>query len=823
MASTELAPERLTGRGILVSARLAVGSPAAIGHRPRRLGLVAWFTLVGATVALLVAGVSARIVEDRLTGHVLDQTVARAVDQVELGILDHVTAEDFAPPFTSERLADLAGRLDPHLARVIRDGSGVLRLHLFANDGTVIYSDLAAKRGQITAPAGSPLLAGALAGHSGTKSSTLTSAENSDLKERHDGALEVYIPFVVGGTVVGAYEIYQDLAPIRPIRPLVWGVILGGFGLLFLSLFLIVRRAAATIQRQQAERESLLRRSEERFRSLIENTSDVIVILDRDAVVRYASPPAERVWGYAPATLEGRCLLDYTHEDDVVAAHDLLAQVAATPESSPSTELRLRHADASWRDFEVIARNLIADVGIGGIILTYHDITERKAFERDLQHLAFNDALTGLPNRALFNDRLAQGLARADRNRRSVAVLFLDLDNFKVVNDSLGHELGDRLLVGVAERLRACLRAEDTAARLGGDEFTVLLENLVDDGQPIEVTQRIAAQLSQPIRLNGRELVPTCSIGIAVSAPGRDRPDTLLRNADLAMYRAKANGKARYAVFDPSMNTDALERLELEGDLRHALELRQLRVVYQPIVTLASGRVSELEALLRWDHPARGVVLPADFIPLAEATGLIVEIGQWVLEEACRRARAWQLAHPADAQLTISVNLSARQFLNPDLIDDIARTLRDTDLAPSCLKLEITESVLMHDTDGTVAKLWALKRLGVRLAIDDFGTGYSSLSYLKLFPVDTLKIDRSFVSGLGQDSNDTAIVRSVVALAKSLNLAVTGEGIETAEQLGHLRALGCDLGQGYLFAKPLAADDVGALLGEPAATVAHVA
>jgi EAL domain-containing protein (putative c-di-GMP-specific phosphodiesterase class I) len=344
--------------------------------------------------------------------------------------------------------------------------------------------------------------------------------------------------------------------------------------------------------------------------------------------------------------------------------------------------------------------------------------------------------------------------------------------------------------------------------------MAVLLEEIVDEQAAVEVARRVSAAMAEPFLLNGRELFASFSIGIALSVPGHDRPDTLLRNADLAMYRAKANGKAGFQVFDPSMTITALERLELETELRHALDRGQLRVVYQPIMSLGSGRVSELEALLRWDHPTRGVISPSQFIPLAEETGLIVPIGQWVLESACQRAHAWHEAFPDDAPVAISVNLSARQFMQTDLVEEVARALWQTRLEPSALKLEITESVLMRDIDGTVEKLWALKALGIQLAIDDFGTGYSSLSYLKRFPVDTLKIDRSFVSGLGQDSNDTAIVRSVVALAKSLNLAVTGEGIETPEQLGQLQALGCDRGQGYLFAMPLDVVEVDRLLAD---------
>jgi diguanylate cyclase (GGDEF)-like protein/PAS domain S-box-containing protein len=806
VAALGSAPSPWSGALVTSVQRLAASAWQHIRHP----GLVARFTIVGATMALLIATTLAGLIEARLSEYIMDLTIERAMDQVELGILQSVSPADFQPPYTPERLANLAARLDPHLAILHESRSGILRLHLFAPDGTVIYSDLPAKRG--TQATISAHLGAALGGQVESGVSSLGSDENKDLKARYDSAIEVYVPFVEKGKVVGAYEIYTDPTPVRPIRQLVWIAVVGGFLMLFLSLYGVMRNAGAFIKRQQVERELLIRQNEERFRSLVGNTSDVIAILDPAATISYASPPAERAWGRSTVALRGVSLFDHVHEDDQAAARDLLAQVSATPSANISSELRLQHADGSWRDFEIIAKNMVEDPGVGGIVVTFHDITQRKAFERDLQQLAFHDTLSGLPNRALFLDRLERALARADRYRRSIAVMFLDLDNFKVVNDSLGHEVGDQLLTAVAERLRSCLREEDTAARLGGDEMAVLLEEIMDEESVVEIARRISTAMTEPFTLHGRDLFATFSIGIALSTPGQDRPDTLLRDADLAMYRAKANGKAGFQVFDPSMTISAMERLELETDLRHALDRSELRVVYQPIMSLETGKISELEALLRWDHPERGLISPAQFIPLAEETGLIVQIGEWVLEDACRRTHAWHLRHPEDPPIAISVNLSARQFVQADLVETVARALFTSRLEPSSLKLEITESVLMRDVDGTIEKLWALKGLGVQLAVDDFGTGYSSLSYLKRFPVDTLKIDRSFVSGLGQDSNDTAIVRSVVALAKSLNLAVTGEGIETTEQLGQLQALGCDRGQGYLFAKPLSAAEIDDLL-----------
>jgi diguanylate cyclase (GGDEF)-like protein len=471
---------------------------------------------------------------------------------------------------------------------------------------------------------------------------------------------------------------------------------------------------------------------------------------------------------------------------------------------------RLKATTVSRDQLEHRVNERTADLSEANERLTL-EIGERKRAETELERMAFYDSLSGLPNRALFLDRLEHALRRSAHYRRSLTVMFLDLDNFKVVNDSLGHKAGDVLLTVIAERLQGCLRAGETVARLGGDEFTVLLEDVSDVRAASAVAERILGALRVPVMLHGHELVPSVSIGIVMSMPDHTT-ETLLRDADLAMYRAKTDGKGRFEVFDQSMTASALNRLQLEADLRHAIARGELRVVYQPIMALETGRIREVEALLRWVHPERGVISPADFIPIAEATGLIIPIGQWVLEEACRQARAWQLACPTDPRLIMSVNLSVRQFRHPKLAEDIVRALREAQLDPACLKLEITESVVTEEGEAAVKTLWELKNLGVHLAVDDFGTGYSSLNYLLRFPVDTLKIDRAFVSGLGTDDQSIAIVRSVIDLARSLNLAVTGEGIETAEQLGQLRELGCQQGQGYLFAHPLTGEAVADLL-----------
>jgi len=440
---------------------------------------------------------------------------------------------------------------------------------------------------------------------------------------------------------------------------------------------------------------------------------------------------------------------------------------------------------------------------------------EINQFPKRLEQLtrqAFRDALTGLPNRALFMDRLTHGLTRARRRHEHVAVLFLDLDRFKVINDTLGHTVGDQLLVEVSNRLGSSLRPGDTVARLGGDEFGLLLEDVADAETAELVALRIEAELARPLIFEGREVFVTSSIGIALSSERLGTPEEVLRDADLAMYHAKAKGKARHEIFDGTMSAPALDRMDLEMDLRSAITNRDFRLHYQPILRLETGRIVEGEALIRWQHEKRGLLQPDAFIGLTEETGLIVPIGQWVLTEACRQARAWQIEFPRTPALGMSVNLSAKQFQNPKLVEEITDALTMSGLDPACLKLEITESVVMQDVPATLAKLHELKDLGIRLAIDDFGTGYSSLGYLKRFPVDTLKIDRSFVKGLSHEGGDSAIVRAVVTVAKSLNMDVTAEGIETDQQRLELKALGCEFGQGFLFGRPLTPEHLKPLL-----------
>ena len=429
----------------------------------------------------------------------------------------------------------------------------------------------------------------------------------------------------------------------------------------------------------------------------------------------------------------------------------------------------------------------------------------------ELAAQAFYDPLTKLPNRALFLDQVERLLTGANRRKGSVAVLFLDLDNFKLINDSLGHEIGDQLLLAVARRLQGSVRQEDPVARFGGDEFAIAAGDIAQPSDATRIAARAAEQLAAPFTIDGQEVYVSSSVGIALNRSEHDRPESLLRDADTAMYKAKVNGKTRFELFSQDMQNQTTERLRLETDLRRAVERSELQVHYQPVVDLQSREILEVEALLRWEHPRRGFISPAEFIPVAEESGLIGSIGHWVLVQACRQERVWRDEFGPHAPAKVSVNLSARQF-SPALVKEIQEALREADLGPEGLKLEITEGILMRSEASTLAILFELKELQIDLVLDDFGVGYSSLAYLKRFPFSSLKIDRSFVQRVGRDPEDAAIVRAIVTIAKALHMNIVAEGIETVDQYEQLRALGCDRGQGYYFARPMTAHAVSELL-----------
>jgi diguanylate cyclase (GGDEF)-like protein/PAS domain S-box-containing protein len=559
-----------------------------------------------------------------------------------------------------------------------------------------------------------------------------------------------------------------------------------------------------------------LRRSEERYALAVRGANDGLWDWDLTTDRIYYSPRWKAILGYADLEIgdSPQEWLGRVHALDLERVRAEVSEHLAGRSSHLETEHRMLHADGTY--CWVLTRGLaVRDAGGAAVRMagSQSDITQRKTAEDRLQHDAFHDSLTGLPNRALLLDRLGRAVARSKRRTECrFAVFFLDIDGFKFVNDSLGHQTGDQLLIAISRKLEACIREGDTVARIGGDEFIILTDDLESSQDMLALAERILQELQTPFLLNGLELVVTASMGIALSRPNDDSAEELVRNADIAMYQAKSRGKAGSVIFDEAMHQSAVIRLRMETELRQATMREELLLHYQPIVCLQTGKVTSFEALLRWYHPERGFIPPDDFIPLAEETKLIMPIGLWVVKTAAAQLRKWQSQFRMKPPLGISVNLSCRQFFQPDLVYQFERVLAETGIDPRCLKLEITETALMEQVDSASSVLTRLKSLGLKLALDDFGKGYSSLSYLHHFPFDTLKIDRSFISRIGSGGENTEILRTIIALAKGLELSVVAEGVETAGQLARLRDLGCQFGQGYLFSRPLCAEAASALL-----------
>src|SRR5579859_2390494 len=577
------------------------------------------------------------------------------------------------------------------------------------------------------------------------------------------------------------------------------------------------------MRRRLAEREQL-------FQIITENAADMIAVVDRQGHRIYNSPAYQKILGYTAAELSSTSSIEQIHPDDRARVLQA-AEKAILTGCGESLEYRIRHRDGSWRVLESTSSVIPGQKGeTNGLVIVNRDITERKRAEALLEHRAFHDGLTNLPNRALFLDRLNRAVAVSRRHSDfKFAVLFIDIDEFKVFNDSLGHSAGDDLLIQIARRLTSCLRGADTVtrprsgeearlpgddstlARPGGDEFLVLAEELRDPSDAIRMAERIQERLAVPFGLTGHEIVIAASIGIAFGGSTATNASDVLRDAEIAMYRAKHAGKARCEVFDSVMQADAVKRLQLETDLRRALELNEFRVHYQPLVSLKDGQIVGFEALSRWQRP-EGIVMPGAFIAVADETGIIIPMNRRLLREACEQLRRWHERFPSDPPITIAVNITAKQFALPELASEIAEILEQTGTNPNCVDLEITENIAMADAEKSAIVLSELKALGVRLSIDDFGTGYSSLSRLRQFPVDTLKIDRTFVAGMDRDPETGEIVRIIAMLARNLGLKVVAEGIERQEQMDTLKKLGCEFGQGYLFSKPVDADAIDLLM-----------
>jgi diguanylate cyclase (GGDEF)-like protein/PAS domain S-box-containing protein len=562
--------------------------------------------------------------------------------------------------------------------------------------------------------------------------------------------------------------------------------------------------ATAWISRTLTATVDAMRASEARFRTVFEHSAVGIAMLDDNARILDSNGAFQRFLGYDERELRGRATHEFASPEEAESARELVNDVAGATGASSAAEMRYLRRDGRTAWGSVTLSRADGSPNLRMIAMV-QDVSERKSLEAELVHQAFHDPLTGLANRALFRDRVDHALQRSTRAHEEIAVMFLDLDNFKQVNDTLGHGAGDRLLASVAARLLNATRGCDTVARLGGDEFAVLLENVRGDSDATIVAERIRYALRTPVEFdNGRTATVSASMGIARPGPG-EGSDELLRNADVAMYGAKAQARGTFVIFDPSMHARLVDRVTLEDDLRRAIERQELAVAYQPIVSLETGTITGCEALMRWNHPTRGALSPSLFIPIAEETGLIISLGRWVLREACARAAQWNAERPQRA-LTMTVNISAAQIHDAGLVDEVSAALRDAKLEPRLLVLEVTESVVMRDADVAMARLQQLRELGVRLAIDDFGTGYSSLSQLQRFPVDELKIDRSFTSGLPHDANSAALAKTIIALGNMLTLRTVAEGVETSQQHERLRELGCGLGQGFLFSHPVDAE-----------------
>ncbi len=681
------------------------------------------------------------------------------------------------------------------------DGEVAVRLGLGEGDRISIFGDSEEEPGQVSSwrlPAGAlpkpPMV--------GLEALTLEEDVRSWLRLLDHPEQAVFLTLPAGRAgIEGVLIVAGDLGMTAPA--------MSGLRTLASQVALALESAAASEEAHRRESETLIT-------SLVRNSSDLITVLDAEATIIFQTPSIERVLGYRPEEVVGQPFSMLLHPSEHGRLLRRLLDGGLDRDQLEPIDCALRNRDGELRHFEIVYNNMLEDGVVHGIVLNGRDVSERKAFEEQLAHQAFHDPVTHLANRALFNERVRHAVARSLREGIGVAVIFMDLDDFKIVNDSLGHAAGDRVLLEVSQRLEASIRAGDTAARFGGDEFAVLLEDIEGPQEAAEIAERILAAVAQPMHVGDTDLVVRSSLGLSVAEPGAPSDaEELIRNADAAMYIAKGDGKGGYRLFEPAMHEHVLARLEMRGDLQRALAEGQFELYFQPVVRLDDGHVSAVEALIRWHHPTRGLTAPDAFIPLAEESGLIVPLGRWVLREGCQRLQ--EIRRSAGVpELSVCINLSVKQLFRGDIVDDVRAALDDSGLEPGSLTLEITESVMMTDLDTAVTRLGQLKEIGVRLAMDDFGTGYSSLSYLSRFPIDTLKMDRSLL-GAGASPITSGLATAVLGLGETFAVDVVAEGIEYAEQCSTLRDLGCELGQGYYFARPMQQDALATFLRERSA------
>ncbi|HEX9681735.1 MAG TPA: EAL domain-containing protein [Acidimicrobiales bacterium] len=631
--------------------------------------------------------------------------------------------------------------------------------------------------------------------------------------------LSVALPYIPVGLslVLAVLQIVRE----RVLDPVLWGVgvtlWIAVIGRQLATLFediALVRSLEDKVDERTTELRDAgiaLERRERHFRSLVQNASDLILVTDREGFISYASPSVGTLLGRDPDDLLGENLSLIVHPNDVDKITDVLIAAEVRPTDALSVEWRFLHAERDSRVMQTAVTAQVVEGAINGLVLNSRDVTERRQLEERLRYEALHDALTGLPNRSLFRDRLDHAIASQNRIESHMGLLFIDIDDFKTINDTADHSVGDSVLGAVGERLGDAIRPGDTVARLGGDEFAVLLANLDNADESVVIAERILERLSDPFNIDGREIRISASIGISTAFGSGVTADEVLRHSDLAMYIAKGKGKATYQIFEPDMHDALVERMALKSELARGVEADEFLLHYQPLVDLNTGSIKGVEALMRWMHPRLGLVPPASFIPLAEESGAIIAMGKWALSEACRQTVAWDRGDRC-AGLDVSVNLSARQLAAPGLLATVSEVLDETGIEPSRVILEITESVLMEDIEAIVEVLHDLRALGVRLAIDDFGTGYSSLAYLARLPVQIMKIDRTFVNDLAEEGR-TALVRSIRQLATELDMEVVAEGIESDEVALELQALGCEYGQGYWMSRPLPPVELESFIG----------